>query len=33
MADELRGKRVAALVDNGFEQVELTEVTGVGQPR
>ncbi len=25
MADELRGKRVAALVDNGFEQVELTE--------
>jgi protease I len=25
MADELRGKRIAALVDNGFEQVELTE--------
>lgn len=25
MAEELRGKRVAALVDNGFEQVELTE--------
>jgi protease I len=25
MADELRGKRVAAIVDNGFEQVELTE--------
>jgi protease I len=25
VADELRGKRVAALVDNGFEQVELTE--------
>ena len=25
MADELRGKRIAALVDNGFEQVELTD--------
>ncbi|NUR57015.1 MAG: type 1 glutamine amidotransferase [Acidobacteria bacterium] len=25
MANELRNKRVAALVDNGFEQVELTE--------
>ena len=25
MADELRGKRVAALVDNGFEQSELLE--------
>jgi protease I len=25
MAEELRGKRVAALVDNGFEQVELIE--------
>lgn len=25
MADELRGKRIAALVDNGFEQVELLE--------
>lgn len=25
MAEELRGKRVAALVDNGFEQVELTD--------
>jgi protease I len=25
MAEELRGKRIAALVDNGFEQVELTE--------
>src|SRR5215218_8465043 len=25
MADELRNKRVAALVDNGFEQSELTE--------
>jgi len=24
MADKLKGKRVAALVDNGFEQVELT---------
>jgi protease I len=25
MATDLKGKRVAALVDNGFEQVELTE--------
>lgn len=25
MANELRGKRIAALVDDGFEQVELTE--------
>jgi protease I len=25
MANELRGKRIAAVVDNGFEQVELTE--------
>jgi putative intracellular protease/amidase len=25
MADELRDRRIAALVDNGFEQVELTE--------
>jgi protease I len=25
MANELRNKRVAAIVDNGFEQVELTE--------
>src|SRR5919204_2186615 len=25
MAEQLRGKRVAALVDHGFEQVELTE--------
>jgi protease I len=25
MADELKGKRVAILVENGFEQVELTE--------
>ena len=25
MASELRGKRIAALVDDGFEQVELTE--------
>ncbi len=25
MANELRNKRVAALVDNGFEQVELDE--------
>lgn len=25
MSDELRGKRVAILVENGFEQVELTE--------
>jgi deglycase len=25
MADELRGKRIAALVENGFEQVELLE--------
>ena len=25
MAEELRGKRVAALVDNGFEQSELVE--------
>jgi deglycase len=25
MADELRGKRIAALVDNGFEEVELVE--------
>ena len=25
MADELKNKRVAALVDNGFEQVELTD--------
>jgi protease I len=25
MADELRGKRIAALVDNGFEQSELVE--------
>ena len=25
MAEQLRGKRVAALVANGFEQVELTE--------
>jgi protease I len=25
MADELRGKCIAALVDNGFEQVELVE--------
>jgi protease I len=25
MADQLKGKRVAALVANGFEQVELTE--------
>jgi protease I len=25
MADELRGKRIAALVDNGFEQSELIE--------
>jgi protease I len=25
MAEELRGKRIAALVDNGFEQIELTE--------
>ena len=25
MADELRGKRIAALVDNGFEQVELVK--------
>lgn len=25
MAEELRGKRIAALVDNGFEQVELIE--------
>ena len=25
MADELRNKRVAALVDNGFEQSELVE--------
>jgi protease I len=25
MADELRGKKIAALVDDGFEQVELTE--------
>ncbi len=25
MAEQLRGKRIAALVDNGFEQVELTE--------
>jgi protease I len=34
MADELRGKRIAALVDNGFEQVELLEprkaLEGVG---
>ena len=25
MADELRGKRIAALVENGFEQSELLE--------
>jgi protease I len=25
MAEPLRGKRIAALVDNGFEQVELTD--------
>jgi len=25
MANELRGKRIAAMVDDGFEQVELTE--------
>lgn len=25
MAEQLRGKRIAALVDHGFEQVELTE--------
>lgn len=25
MAQQLKGKRIAALVDNGFEQVELTE--------
>ncbi len=25
MANELKGKRVAILVENGFEQVELTE--------
>ena len=25
MSDELRNKRVAALVDNGFEQTELVE--------
>ncbi len=25
MAEELRGKRVAALVDHGFERVGLTE--------
>jgi putative intracellular protease/amidase len=25
MTDELKGKRVAAVVDDGFEQVELTE--------
>src|SRR5690349_19431854 len=25
MANELKGKRVAILVDNGFEQVELTQ--------
>jgi protease I len=25
MANELRGKRVAAVVEQGFEQVELTE--------
>ncbi len=25
MADELRGERVAAVVEHGFEQVELTE--------
>ncbi len=25
MADKLSGKRIAAVVDNGFEQVELTE--------
>jgi hypothetical protein len=28
MADVLRGKRVAALVDAGFEQVELIAPTG-----
>ena len=25
MAEELRGKRIAALVENGFEQSELLE--------
>ena len=33
MADELKGKKVALLVANGFEQVELTEPKRAGRSR